>query len=298
MAASKKSGTGPASSASAPKVSKIRAGMGDVASESVEVWTDEDEARARGFFQLLDEDGNLKVTAPRLDGELLRGVFRSMLRIRLLDEKMMTLQRQGRIGFYADTRGQEASVVASVAALAPEDYIVPSHREAGAALHRGLPLRTFLAQVLGNAHDIAKGRQMPVHTASPRALSYLPMSSVVATQLPHAMGIAWAAKLQRKNTVVLAYLGEGATSADDFHAGVNFAAVFKVPVVFLCENNGWAISTRPNVQTHADTFALKALAYGLPGVRIDGNDALAVHATTSETVAHARAGEEDRKSVV
>jgi pyruvate dehydrogenase E1 component alpha subunit/2-oxoisovalerate dehydrogenase E1 component alpha subunit len=160
----------------------------------------------------------------------------------------------------------------------------------GAALYRGLPLRALVAQLFGNANDIGKGRQMPVHPAAPRALRFLPPSSCVATQLPQATGIAWAMKMQKKRQCVLAYLGEGATSAEDFHTAMNFAAVYAAPVVFLCENNGWAISTPAAQQTASETFAVKALAYGMPGVRVDGNDVLAVHAATAEAAARARDG--------
>jgi TPP-dependent pyruvate/acetoin dehydrogenase alpha subunit len=132
---------------------------------------------------------------------------------------------------------------------------------------------------------------MPVHPGSLRALNYLPPSSCVATQLPHATGIAWAAKILKKKTVVIGYLGEGATSAEDFHAGLNFAAVYRTPVVFLCQNNQWAISTPAALQTASVTFAVKALAYGMPGVRVDGNDVFAVYAATREAVDRARRGE-------
>jgi pyruvate dehydrogenase E1 component alpha subunit/2-oxoisovalerate dehydrogenase E1 component alpha subunit len=213
-----------------------------------------------------------------------------MLRVRLLDERMLHLQRQGRIAFYAEGRGQEAAVLGGVAALEARDWVVPAHREIGAALYRGLPLGAIVAQLFGNARDIGKGRQMPVHPAAPRALNFVPPSSCVATQLPHAAGLAWAAKMRRDPVVVLAYLGEGATSAEDFHAGVNFAAVYHVPAIFLCVNNQWAISTPASRQTASRTFAIKALAYGMPGVRVDGNDVLAVYATVSEAVARARAG--------
>jgi pyruvate dehydrogenase E1 component alpha subunit len=269
---------------------KIRAGMGDVEAPSVEVWSDEDYARATGFLQLLAPDGRLVGAAPALEPKLLRELHRGMLRVRVLDEKMLLLQRQGRIAFYAESRGQEAAVIGAVAAVQPADYVVPAHREIGAALYRGLPLPNVIAQLLGNAHDVAQGRQMPVHQAAPRALNFIPPSSCVATQLPHAAGIAWAAKMRHDPIVVLAYLGEGATSAEDFHAGVNFAAVYRVPCVFLCENNQWAISTPASRQTASETFAIKALAYGMPGVRVDGNDVLAVHAAVTEAVARARAG--------
>jgi len=271
-------------------LAKIRAGMGDVDSESVEVWSDEDEARATGLLQLLGPDGRPVGTPPALEPALLRELHRGMLRARVLDEKMLLLQRQGRIGFYAEARGQEAAVIGAVAALEPTDYVVPAHRELGAALYRGLPIANVVAQLYGNAHDVARGRQMPVHLATPRALRFIPPSSCVATQLPHAAGLAWAAKMRRDPVVVLAYLGEGATSAEDFHAGMNFAAVYRAPCVFLCENNQWAISTPASGQTASRTFAIKALAYGMPGVRVDGNDVLAVHATAREAVARAREG--------
>ncbi|HEV3030700.1 MAG TPA: thiamine pyrophosphate-dependent enzyme [Polyangia bacterium] len=271
-------------------LAKIRAGMGDLNSESVEVWSDEDEARATGLLQLLGPDGRPVGAPPKLEPALLRELHRGMLRARVLDEKMLLLQRQGRIGFYAEARGQEAAVIGAVAALEPNDYVVPAHRELGAALYRGLPIANVVAQLYGNAHDVARGRQMPVHLATPRALRFIPPSSCVATQLPHAAGLAWAAKMQRDPVVVLAYLGEGATSAEDFHAGVNFAAVYRAPCVFLCENNQWAISTPASRQTASRTFAIKALAYGMPGVRVDGNDVLAVHATVREAAGRARGG--------
>jgi len=270
---------------------KIRAGMGDVESDFVEVWSDEDQARATGLLSILREDGTADAKAvPALDAAALREIYRGMVRIRIIDERLMALQRQGRIGFYAEARGQEAAVIGAVAALAADDFVVPAHRELGAVLYRGLPLRSFIAQLYGNANDIARGRQMPVHPGAPRSLNYLPPSSCVATQLPQATGIAWAAKILKKKTVVLGYLGDGGTSAEDFHAGVNFAAVYRTPVVFLCQNNQWAISTPASTQSASETFAIKALAYGMPGVRVDGNDVFAVYAATRAAVDRARSG--------
>ena len=274
-----------------PPPAKIRAGMGDVESDFVEVWSDEDQARATGLLSILREDGTADAKAvPALDAAALREIYRGMVRIRIIDERLIVLQRQGRIGFYAEARGQEAAVIGGVAALAADDFVVPAHRELGAVLYRGLPLRSFVAQLFGNANDIARGRQMPVHPGAPRSLNYLPPSSCVATQLPQATGIAWAAKILKKKTVVLGYLGEGGTSAEDFHAGVNFAAVYHTPVVFLCQNNQWAISTPASSQSASETFAIKALAYGMPGVRVDGNDIFAVYAATKAAVDRARAG--------
>jgi pyruvate dehydrogenase E1 component alpha subunit len=270
---------------------KIRAGMGDVEADAVEVWSDEDQARATGLLQILAPDGKLVAGArPKLEPAPLRELHRSMLRSRLLDEKMLNLQRQGRIGHYVEARGQEAAVIGAVAAMEPRDYVVPANRELGAVLHRGLPIASVVAQLFGNARDLGRGRQLPTLQTAPRALNFIPPSSCVATQLPHAAGLAWAAKMRHDPIVVLAYLGEGATSAEDFHAGVNFAAVYHVPAVFLCENNQWALSTPASRQTVSQTFAIKALAYGMPGVRVDGNDVLAVHAAVSEATARARTG--------
>jgi TPP-dependent pyruvate/acetoin dehydrogenase alpha subunit len=272
--------------------SKVRSGMGDIAAEFVEIYTDAAYQQAIGLSSILGPDGHADAArVPRLAPEALLAMFRGMLRIRLLDERLLTMQRQGRVGFYAEARGQEAAVIGAVAATESGDWIVPSHREGGAALYRGLPVRAYVAQVFGNVNDIGKGRQMPVHPAAPRDLRFLPMSSCVATQLPQATGIAWAAKIKREHTVVLAYLGEGATSAEDFHTGLNFAAVFGAPVVFMCTNNGWAVSTPASAQSGSETFAVKALAYGMPGVRVDGNDIFAVHAATREAVDRARRGE-------
>ena len=284
------------SGSSPPVPSKVRAGMGDIRAQTVEVWSDADHARATGLLSILGVDGlgsDGRAAAeerPPLGADGWRRVYRGMRLIRLLDERMVKLQREGRIGFYAESRGQEATIVAPLAALAAADWVVPANRESGAALFRGLPLGAYLAQLFGNGHDIAKGRQAPVAAAAPRALRFLPGSSCAATQLPQATGLAWAAKIKREPTVVLAYLGEGATSAEDFHTGLNFAAVFRVPAVFVCANNGYALSTPARAQSASETFAVKALAYGMPGVRVDGNDALAVYAATREAVDRARAG--------
>jgi len=288
--------SGAAASTMASVPSKVRAGMGDVGAKMVEVWSDADYARATGLLTVLGPDGlgpdgrAVAEPQPALGAEGWRRVHRGMRLVRLLDERMVKLEREGRISGYGEARGQEASVIAPVAALQETDWVVPAHREGGAALFRGLSVSAYVAQQLGRGDDLAKGRQPPAHPATPRALRFLPASSGVATQLPHAAGLAWAAKIKRDRTVVLAFLGEGATSAEDFHTGVNFAAVFRVPVVFVCVNNGWAVSTPARAQSASETFAVKALAYGIPGVRVDGNDALAVHAATREAVERARDG--------
>lgn len=272
--------------------SKVRAGMGDVTTEFVEVWSDADHARATGLWSILGADGRAdKKQVPALAPATWQRMYREMRLLRLLDEKMIELQRAGRIGFYTEARGQEATLAAPLAALEKTDWVVPTQREAGSTLLRGLPLASFVAQQFGNAHDTAKGRQQPAHPVTPHALQVLPPSSCRGTQLPQATGLAWAAKIKKDKTVVLAYLGEGATSAEDFHTGVNFAAVFQVPAVFLCVNNGWALSTPARAQSASETFAVKALAYGLPGVRVDGNDPFVLYAATREAVERARRGD-------
>ena len=220
----------------------------------------------------------------------LLSLFRGMLRIRLVDERMMLHQRQGRIGFYGACTGQEATPIAVAEALQPQDWIFPGLREAAAMLHRGYPLVPWLAQVFGNAGDPSKGRQMPSHQSS-RSVNQASWSSVIGTQLPHAVGAAMAAKYRGDKTVVVGFCGDGATSASDFHMAMNFAGVYKPPVVLVCQNNQWAISVPAARQTASETIAIKAKAYGIPGVRVDGNDAVAVYQAAKDAVARARRGE-------
>lgn len=154
-------------------------------------------------------------------------------------------------------------------------------------LLRGFPLVPYISQVFGNSGDPTKGRQMPSHQAS-RTVNQVSWSSCIGTQLPQAVGAAWAAKLKRQDTVVMAFLGDGATSSADFHVAMNFAGVSKAPVVFVCQNNHWSISVPTSRQTASETLAIKAKAYGFPGVKVDGNDVEAVFAAASEAVERAR----------
>jgi pyruvate dehydrogenase E1 component alpha subunit len=244
------------------------------------------------LVRVLDDEGNVDHPQwePAIAPAELRKIYETMLTVRLLDERMLRLQRQGRIGFSVTATGEEAAVVGPAYALRPGDWIYSSYREIGAAIYRGYPLRTFLCQMFGNAEDPVKGRQMPVHH-SIRALNFVSVSSPVGTQIPQAVGIALAAKLQGKDDVALTFFGDGATSTGAFHVGCNFAAVRKAPCLFVCRNNGWAISVPRALQTASATFAQKAIAYGMPGVLVDGNDVLAMIHATSEAAARARAGE-------
>jgi pyruvate dehydrogenase E1 component alpha subunit len=230
-----------------------------------------------------------KARGATLADDQLIELYRAMVRIRILDERMMTLQRQGRVGFYGACTGQEAAAIGSAYALRPTDWIFPALREAAAMLLRGFPLVPYIAQVFGNSGDVTKGRQMPSHQAA-RSVNQVSWSSCIGTQLPQAVGAAWAAKIKKDDTVVMAFLGDGATSSADFHVAMNFAGVFKAPVVFVCQNNHWSISVRTDRQTASESIAIKAVAYGFRGVKIDGNDVEAVFAAAREAVDRARAG--------
>jgi pyruvate dehydrogenase E1 component alpha subunit len=272
-----------------PPATKIRSGQLSCGGD-VEIWSDEEYARATGFFQILGEEGRADpARLPDLPPARLVRLYEGMLQSRLLDELLLPLQRQGRISHYFEARGQEAAPTAAAEVLEKTDYFVQGLREGAAAVYRGLPLEDYLAQILGTGRDVARGRQMPCHVSS-KAVRHVSTSSCVASQIPHAVGIALAAKLRRERPIALCCFGDGATSEDDFHAGLNFAAVYRAPVVLVCQNNQWAISTPVAAQTKAETLAAKGLAYAIPSVRVDGNDVLAMVATIKNAVDAARAG--------
>jgi len=231
------------------------------------------------LFRVLQEDGSVDPDEIALPDADLVALYRWMVLNRQLDERMIAMQRQGRINFYIGSIGEEATVFGTVRAMEPTDWIFPCYREHGAALLRGMPLEKYVCDLLGNAGDAMLGHQMPCHEAWRPAL-FTSISSPIATQIPQAVGAAWAARIKGDEMVSLVYFGEGATSANDFHTGLNFAAVNNVPVVFVCRNNGWAISVPRERQTASETIAQKALAYGMRGERVDGNDLLAVYAAT------------------
>jgi pyruvate dehydrogenase E1 component alpha subunit len=234
------------------------------------------------YLSILDSDGNLDTALePKLAGEDLRALYRAMVLGRRLDERMVRLQRQGRIGTFAPIKGQEASQMGSAFTLRRIDWMVPSFRETAAMIWRGWPIEKLLLFFAGHL----EGGQPALDQHD------LPITIPVATQLPHAVGLAYAAQYRGDDVVVMAYFGDGATSEGDFHEALNFAGVWHVPVVFVCQNNQWAISVPLKKQTHSRTIAQKALAYGLPGIQVDGNDVLAVYAAAREAVDRARAGD-------
>jgi len=233
------------------------------------------------YLSILDSDGNLDTALePELSGADLKRIYRAMLLGRRLDERMLRLQRQGRIGTFAPIKGQEASQLGSVFTLRPTDWMVPSFRETAAMLWRGWSIEKFLLFFAGYLEG---GQPAPEQRD-------LPITIPVATQLPHAVGLAYAIQYKGDDAVVMAYCGDGATSEGDFHEALNFAGVWHSPIVFVIQNNQWAISVPLKKQTHSRTIAQKALAYGFPGIQVDGNDVLAVYAASREAVERARAG--------
>ena len=243
-------------------------------------------------FSILADDGTIKpgTRAPEITDEAALKLYRGMLQVRLVDDRMMKLQRQGRLGFAMSSLGEEATHFGAAYALRDSDWIFPSYREPGVFFWRGYTLKDYVNQLHGNAEDPIKGRQMPVHHSA-KWLNIVSISSPVGTQIPQAAGLAMAARISKKDDCAVAFFGEGTASTGQFHVGLNFAGVFKAPCIFFCRNNGWAISTPGSKQTAAKSIAIKALAYGMPGVRVDGNDLLAVIAVMQDAVARARAGE-------
>jgi pyruvate dehydrogenase E1 component alpha subunit len=208
-------------------------------------------------------------------------LYRGMVRLRTYDERSLVYHRQGRIGTYAIFWNHEAMQVGSWYALDREDWIFPSYRESAIGILRGLPVSTVLSWWRGH----------PAGWWNPVDYNVASICVPIGTHVPHATGLAWGKKLRGEQTVAIAYFGDGATSEGSFHEGANFAAVMRVPAILFCNNNGWAISTPLSAQTAAETLADKAVGYGMPGVRVDGCDVLAVYEATREAVDRARAGE-------
>jgi 2-oxoisovalerate dehydrogenase E1 component alpha subunit len=240
--------------------------------------------------RVLDDEGKPLPGAkvPAIDDAVLQRMFDCMLLVRIMDERMIQLQRQGRLGFYMQAVGEEATHLA-VAPLRESDWVFPSYREQGAWFWRGYTIQQYIDQLFGNEGDAVHGRQLPVHHSA-SWLNLVSVSSPVGTQIPQAVGAAYAARVLGKDDVALTYFGEGASSTGEFHAGLNFAGVWKAPCIFLCRNNAWATSVPRDKQTAAKTFAAKALGYGMPGIRVDGNDVLAIWQAASDAISRARAG--------
>ncbi|WP_438863716.1 thiamine pyrophosphate-dependent dehydrogenase E1 component subunit alpha [Neptunicella sp.] len=235
------------------------------------------------MLQIMQSDGQVYPDAqtPELSESLALKIYHTMQFIRVLDERMVAAQRQGRISFYLACTGEEASTVASAAALEPQDMIMSQYREQGALAFRGYSTKQFMNQMFSNEQEPNKGRQMPIHYGD-KTLNFMTISSPLGTQIPQAAGYAYGQKMAGEPAVTICYFGEGAASEGDFHAGLNMAAVLNCPVIFFCRNNGYAISTPASEQFAGDGIASRGLGYGIKTIRVDGNDALAVYAATQQ----------------
>jgi pyruvate dehydrogenase E1 component alpha subunit len=215
------------------------------------------------------------------DERFLLDLYRSLILLRTYDERSVVYHRQGRIGTYAIYWNHEAMQAGSVHALEDDDWIFPSYRESAIGLLRGMPASTVLSWWRGH----------PAGWWNPADYNVASICVPIATQVPHAAGLAWGKRLRGERACAIVYFGDGATSEGAFHEGANFAAVTQAPLILFCNNNYWAISTPLSAQTRAEALVDKAVGYGIPGVRVDGTDALAVYEATREAVTRARAGE-------
>ena len=239
-------------------------------------------------LRILHQDGTTYPNAdlPDIDQALAIKIYHALAFHRVLDERMVASQRQGRLSFYMTALGEEAASVGGAAALEPQDMIMMQYREQGALIFRDFSLKDLMNQLFSNGEDLGKGRQMPIHYGS-KALNCMTVSSTLATQIPQATGYAYGQKLQGLDAVTLCYFGEGAASEGDFHAGLNMAAVQEAPVIFFCRNNGYAISTPADEQYKGNGIASRGVGYGIKTIRIDGNDILAVLKATQIARAYA-----------
>jgi 2-oxoisovalerate dehydrogenase E1 component alpha subunit len=235
-------------------------------------------------YRLFDLDGNQldkSYTMPFTKEQSIK-MYRDMMIISIMDAIMYDAQRQGRLSFYMVSAGEEGAAVGSAAALESQDVLFAQYREQGALLHRGMTLKELMAQLYANTEDYGRGRNMPVHYQS-KALNIHPISSPLATQIPHASGAAYALKIRgASDACAICYFGEGAASEGDFHAALNIAATRNCPVIFFCRNNGYAISTPSLEQYKGDGIASRGVGYGIDTIRVDGNDLAAVHRVTRE----------------
>jgi pyruvate dehydrogenase E1 component alpha subunit/2-oxoisovalerate dehydrogenase E1 component alpha subunit len=248
--------------------------------------------------RVLRDDGSADPKADPIADDILMRAYREMRRLRAIDARMIVLQRQGRVGFYGACTGQEAVPIAAGFALGKDDWVFPALREQSIMLVRGFSLRAFIAQVFGNSGDILKGRQMPSHHSG-KSVHQVSWSSNIGPQIPQAVGAAWAMKLDKKNwdrpaaerAIAVGFCGDGATSQADFHHALNFAAKYVIPCVLVCQNNHWSISVPTAKQTASRTIAIKGRAYGIPSIRVDGNDFLAVYNVLKVAIERARRGD-------
>lgn len=231
-------------------------------------------------IKYIDEKGKALQTDISLSEEKLLEMYKGMVKARVFDVRAMKLQRQGRIGTYAPLQGQEAAQIGSAYATGEKDWIYPSYREIGVSIMKGMPMERLFMYTMGHLEGLAQ-----------HAANVFPVQIIIGAQYLHAVGGAWASQYQKEDSVAVAYIGDGGTSEGDFHEALNFAGVYKLPIVFVVQNNQWAISVPFEKQTASKTIAQKALAYGITGVRVDGNDVVAMYMTMKQAIEKAKAGE-------
>jgi 2-oxoisovalerate dehydrogenase E1 component alpha subunit len=226
---------------------------------------------------------------PKLDADSLRKMLRDMVTVRIFDDRMYRAQRQGKTSFYMKCTGEEAIAVAAAAALDRDDMHFPTYRQQGLLIARGYPLTEMMCQIYSNKGDKLQGRQLPI-MYSDKAHGFFSISGNLATQFPQAVGWAMAAAIKGDSRIAMGWVGDGATAEGDFHSAMTFAAVYNVPVILATVNNQWAISSFSGIAgAERATFAQRAVGYGIAGLRVDGNDALAVYAAVKWAAERARA---------
>jgi len=232
-------------------------------------------------YRVMDRTGSIIDPSqdPNLTKDFCVDMYCKMTLLNTMDRIMYESQRQGRISFYMTNYGEEGTHIGSAAALDPQDMVYGQYREAGVLMYRGYTLEDFMNQCYGNDQDPGRGKQMPVHYGS-KALNFVTISSPLATQMPQAVGSAYAYKRERNGLAVICYFGDGAASEGDAHAAFNFAATLECPIIFFCRNNGYAISTPTEEQYRGDGIAARGPGYGMTTIRVDGNDVFAVYNAT------------------
>jgi pyruvate dehydrogenase E1 component alpha subunit len=241
------------------------------------------------LYSVLDSEGNLLAEDTDLDDERLLSAYKNMVLTRILDSRMVSLQRQGRMGTYVSCSGQEATQIGAVLGLSGRDWLFPMYRDLGMIVQMGVETSEILNKLFGNAADASRGRDLP-NVFGWKEKRIFSLAAPIASQVCPGVGFAIASRMQKDMLVVLSSFGDGATSSSEFHTSLNFAGVYKAPIVFVCENNQYAISVPVEKQTASTSIAVKAHAYGFEGIKVDGNDLLAVYKIVKDAVDKARRG--------
>jgi 2-oxoisovalerate dehydrogenase E1 component alpha subunit len=262
----------------------------DLKKPPIDCESEETSAHSRGLVRVIDDEGMAYGDwDPNLEyKEILQGL-KHMVRLRIFDDRMMKMQRTGKLSFYMQSLGEECIAIAQTMALEEQDWIFPTYRQPGAQFVRGRSMVSMICHCIGNVEDNVKGRQMPVHYTYKKG-RFISISSPVGTQFSQAVGVALASKYKQLNEVTITWIGDGASAEGDYHYGLNFASVYKAPVILNVVNNHWAISTHYNMASGSTNFASRGLAYEIPCFRVDGNDFLALYSVTKWARERAKIG--------